>query len=76
MSDIKKSERKESKLEVIHNAYMIRMSVTKIAENNFYISESKVEKMIAEKIKIFPEDNQERIRERTRQYFRNQLNNK
>ena len=74
MSDVKKSERKESKLEVIHNAYMIRMSVTKIAENNFYISERKVENMIAEKIKMFPEDNQERIKERTKQYFRHQLN--
>ena len=74
MSDIKKSERKESKLEVIHNAYAIRKAVTKIAENNFYISESKIEKMIAEKIKIFPEDDQERIKERTRRYFRHQLN--
>lgn len=73
MSDIKKSERTESKLEVIHNAYLIRTAVTKIAENNFYISESKIEKMIAEKIKMFPEDNQERIKERTRQYFRHQL---
>ena len=43
MSDIKKSERTESKLEVIHNAYLIRKAVTKLAENNFYINESKIE---------------------------------
>lgn len=35
MSEIKKSERTESKLEVIHNAYAIRMAVTKIAEKDF-----------------------------------------
>ena len=56
MSDIKKSERTESKLEVIHNAYLIRKAVTKLAENNFYINESKIEKIIAEKIKMFPDD--------------------
>ena len=38
MSEIKKSERKESKLQTIHNAYMIRMAVTNLAENNFYIT--------------------------------------
>lgn len=73
MSDIKKSERNESKLEVIHNAYLIRKAVTKLAENNFYINESKIEKIIAEKIKIFPEDEQKRIKERTYQYFKQQI---
>ena len=56
MSDIKKSERKESKLQTIHNAYKIRMAVTKLAENDFYINSSKVENIIAEKIKRFPEE--------------------
>jgi len=73
MSDIKKSERNESKLEVIHNAYLIRKAVTKLAENNFYINESKIEKIIAEKIKMFPEDEQKRIKERTYQYFKQQI---
>lgn len=50
MSDIKKSKRRESKLQTIHNAYLIRMAVTKLAENNFYISETKIENIIAEKI--------------------------
>lgn len=74
MSGIKKSERTESKLEVIHNAYAIRMAVTKIAENNFYINDSKIEKIIAEKIKLFPEADQKKIKERTYQYFRQQIN--
>lgn len=74
MSDVKKSERKESKLEVIHNAYMIRMAVTKLAENNFYISSNKIEKVIAEKITRFPEEEQKIIKERTYQYFKQQLN--
>ena len=46
MSDIKKSKRRESKLQTIHNAYLIRMAVTKLAENNFYISETKIENII------------------------------
>ena len=46
MSEIKKSERKESKLQTIHNAYMIRMAVTNLAENNFYITFSKIEEKI------------------------------
>ena len=46
MSEIKKSNRKESKLETIHNAYAIRRAVTKLAENNFYISEAKIENML------------------------------
>lgn len=73
MSEIKKSERSESKLEVIHNAYRIRTAVTKLAENNFYINENKVEKIIAEKITRFPEEDQKRIKERTYQYFKQQV---
>ena len=74
MSDIKKSERKESKLQTIHNAYKIRMAVTKLAENDFYINSSKVENIIAEKIKRFPEEEQQKIKKRTYQYFEQQLN--
>lgn len=74
MSEIKKSERKESKLQTIHNAYRIRMAVTKLAENDFYINSSKVENIIAEKIKRFPEEEQQKIKNRTYQYFEQQLN--
>ena len=56
MSDIKKSKRRESKLQTIHNAYLIRMAVTKLAENNFYISETRIENIIAEKIRMFPNE--------------------
>ena len=57
MSDIKKSERKESKLQTIHNAYKIRMAVTKLAENDFYKSRIKIDNIISEKIKKFTEEN-------------------
>jgi hypothetical protein len=73
MSDVKKSERKESKLQTIHNAYKIRMAVTKLAENDFYINSSKIEDIIAEKIKRFPEEEQQIIKKRTYQYFEQQL---
>lgn len=73
MSDIKKSERKESKLQTIHNAYKIRIAVTKLAENDFYINNSKVENIIIEKIKRFPEEEQEKIKKRTYRYFEQQL---
>lgn len=73
MSDIKKSNRKESKLETIHNAYAIRIAVTKLAENNFYISETKIQNIIAEKIKMFPENERKRIQERTYEYFKFQI---
>ena len=69
MSEVKKSERKESKLQTIHNAYKIRILVTKLAENDFYISRTKIEDIIAEKIKRFPNDDQQKIKERTYQYF-------
>ncbi len=74
MSEIKKSNRKESKLETIHNAYAIRRAVTKLAENNFYISEAKIENIIAEKIKTFPDDDKKRIKDRTYDYFKQQIN--
>ena len=61
MSEIKKSERKESKLQTIHNAYMIRMAVTNLAENNFYITFSKIEEQI-------------RIKENMYKFYRNQIN--
>lgn len=73
MSDIKKSERKESKLEVIHNAYKIRTAVTKLAENNFYINENKVEKIVNEKFAKYPEEELKKIKERTYQYFNRQV---
>lgn len=73
MSDIKKSERKESKLQTIHNAYKIRMYVTKLAENNFYINSSKIENIIAEKIKKFPEEEQQKIKKTTYRYFEQQV---
>ena len=70
---LKKSNRKESKLETIHTAYSIRKAVTKLAENNFYISETKIENIIAEKIKMFPDDEQKRIKDRTYEYFKQQI---
>lgn len=73
MSDIKKSERKESKLQTIHNAYKIRMAVTKLAENDFYISRIKIDNIISEKIKKFPKENQEAIKNRTYKYFEQQV---
>ena len=42
MSEIKKSERSESKLQTVHNAYKIRTAVTKLAENNFYFYLNKI----------------------------------
>lgn len=63
MSEIKKSERKESKLQTIHNAYMIRIAVTNLAENNFYITFSKIEEKI-----------NNRIKENMYKFYRNQIN--
>ena len=75
MSDIKKSKRKESKLQAIHNAYTIRKTITKLAENNFYISERKIENIIAEKVKNFPDDDKKRVKDRTYEYFKIQIRN-
>jgi hypothetical protein len=74
MSDIKKSERTESKLEVIHNAYAIRTAVTNLAENNFFITFSKIENRIAERVKGFPEEEQKRIKDNMYKFYRSQIN--
>ena len=74
MSEIKKSERKESKLQTIHNAYMIRMAVTNLAENNFYITFSKIEEKINNRIKGHDEKGQIRIKENMYKFYRNQIN--
>ncbi len=73
MSDIKKSERAESKLEVIHGAYAIRMAVTNLAENSFYITLSKVEDKINSRIKGLEEKEQNRIRENMYKFYRSQI---
>ena len=73
MSDIKKSERAESKLEVIHGAYAIRMAVTNLAENSFYITLSKVEDKINSRIKGLEEKEQNRIRESMYKFYRSQI---
>ena len=73
MSDIKKSERAESKLEVIHGAYAIRMAVTNLAENSFYITLSKVEDKINSRIKELEEKEQNRIRENKYKFYRSQI---
>ena len=74
MSEIKKSERKESKLQTIHNAYMIRMAVTNLAENNFYITFSKIEEKTNNRIKGIDEREQIRIKENMYKFYRNQIN--
>ena len=71
MSEIKKSERKESKLQTIHNAYMIRMAVTNLAENNFYITFSKIEEKINNRIKGLDEKEQIKIKENMYKFYRN-----
>lgn len=74
MSEIKKSERKESKLQTIHNAYMIRTAVTNLAENNFYITFSKIEEKINNRIKGLDEKEQIRIKENMYKFYKNQIN--
>ena len=73
MSEIKKSERKELKLQTIHNAYMIRMAVTNLAENNFYITLSKIEEKINNRIKGLEEKEQKRIKESMYKFYRSQI---
>ena len=51
MSEIKKSERSESKLQTIHNAYKIRTAVTKLAENNFYFDLNKINDVVEQNTK-------------------------
>ena len=74
MSDIKKSKRKESSLQVIHNAYEIRRAVTNLAENNFYITLSKVEDKINKRIQGLTEEDKKRVREQMYKFYRNQIN--
>lgn len=74
MSDVKKGERKESKLQVIHNAYMIRMAVTNLAENNFYITLSKIEDRIENRIKGLEEKEKAKVRDNMYKFYRNQIN--
>ena len=74
MSDIKKSKRQESKLQTIHNAYVIRMSVTNLAENNFYITLSKIEDKINKRIQGLTAEDKKRVREQMYKFYRNQIN--
>lgn len=74
MSDIRKSKRSESKLQVIHNAYTIRTAVTNLAENSFYITLSKVEDNISNRIKGLTAEDQKKVKEQMYKYYRNQIN--
>lgn len=74
MSDIKKSERTESKLQTVHNAYKIRTAVTKLAENNFYFDLNKINEVVDENTKnITDEKLKEKAKKRIYQYFNNQI---
>lgn len=74
MSEIKKSQRSESKLETIHNAYKIRTAVTKLAENNFYFDLNKINDVVEQNIKnITDEKLKEKAKKRIYQYFNNQI---
>ena len=57
MSDIKKSERSESKLQTVHNAYKIRTAVTKLAENNFYFDLNKINEVVDQNTKNITDEN-------------------
>ena len=74
MSELKKSERSESKLQTVHNAYKIRTSVTKLVENNFYFDLNKINKVVEDNTKYITD---EKIKEETKkkiyQYFDNQV---
>ena len=74
MSDIKKSQRKESKLETMHNAYAIRKAVTNLAENNFYVTLSKIEDKINKRIQGLTIEDKKRVREQMYKFYRNQIN--
>ena len=73
ISNIKKSQRKESYLEVVHNSYVIRNKVTMLAENNFYITISKVDKQIQQRIKVLPIEEQIRTKENMYKYYKKQI---
>ena len=53
---------------------MIRMAVTNLAENNFYITFSKIEEKINNRIKGLDEKEQIRIKENMYKFYRNQIN--
>ena len=74
MSDVRKSQRKESKLQAIHNAYEIRRAVTNLAENNFYITLSKIEDRINKRVQGLTTEDRKRVREQMYKYYRNQIN--
>lgn len=75
MSEIKKSQRKESKLQTIHNAYMIRTAVTKLAENNFYFDISKINNIVEQNTRNIQDEQQKKIvTKKIYQYFNNQIN--
>lgn len=74
MSDIKKSERKESSLQTIHNAYAIRTAVTKLAENNFYFNLNKINEVVENNTSnIIDVKQKEKAKKRIYQYFNNQI---
>lgn len=74
MSEIKKSERTESRLQTVHNAYKIRTAVTKLAENNFYFDLNKIKEVVDQNTKnITDEKLKERAQKRIYQYFNNQI---
>jgi len=74
MSDIKKSERTESRLQTVHNAYKIRTAVTKLAENNFYFDLNKINEVVEQNTKnIVDEKLKEKAKKRIYQYFNNQI---
>lgn len=74
MSEIKKSERSESKLQTVHNAYKIRTAVIKLAENNFYFDLNKINDVVEQNTKnITDEKLKEKAKKRIYQYFNNQI---
>lgn len=74
MSDIKKNNRKESKLQAIHDAYKIRTAVTILAEHNFYMTLSKVEDKVSKTIAGRTEADKKLIRNNMYNFYRRQIN--
>lgn len=64
MSNIKKSERQESKLEVFHKMYKVRSEITVLVMNKFYISSTKIQKLI---------NKDERLKENIYEYINLQI---
>lgn len=74
MSEIKKSQRSESKLQTVHNAYKIRTAVTKLAENNFYFDLNKINDVVDQNTKTITDEKlKEKAKKRIYQYFNNQI---